>query len=43
MGADPVGQLLGESGFGEGVSGGAPDRDKELGLDRLMGLRIDQR
>jgi hypothetical protein len=43
MGTDPIGQLLSESGLGQGVSRGALDRDKELGLDRITGLRSDQR
>ena len=43
VGANPIGQLLRQSGFGESVRGGAPDRDKQLGLDQIAGLRIDQR
>jgi hypothetical protein len=43
MGTDPIGQLLSESDLGEGVSQGAPDRDKELGLDRITGAAaVDQ-
>ncbi len=41
MGADPVGQLLGQSRFGKGVVRSAPHRDKELGFNRLAALRID--
>src|SRR5205085_2479246 len=42
MGPDPVGELLSQSGFGEGVGRGAPDGDKELGWDRIAALRVDQ-
>ena len=42
MGADPVAELLAQSGFGKGVIGRAPHRYKELSLDRTAALGINQ-
>ncbi len=40
VGADPVGECLGEGGLGVGEGGGAPDGDEELGEGHFAGDRV---